>query len=411
MIDYRTTYRMLEQALAGIEKSAERTAGLSGILEALVEGPGGGGGVPLGIGGARLYVHDADRRELRLVASAGRSIDVEPGFTVPTSYPPIRRLFDDGFVLMDEDDPEFDARIEGQIGVERFAAIAIGREPTHVIAFTLGHGLDADQAVYLLGTVRHIVNLRIEQGHMISDLEEARRIQTTLLPHRPPSFWDFDISARSVPAERVGGDFFDYVPLSEKNLGIAIGDSSGHGLPAALMARDVVTALRVVLDIHYRMTWAVERVNRIVARSALASRFISLFYAELEPSGNLVYCNAGHPPPLLARGGRVEQLRRGGLVLGPDPDAAYERGFRNFPDGTTLLAYTDGITESLGPDGKEFGVRRLARLLSESKGLTSAGLVARVFDEIEAFSPGSPHDDRTVLVVRRSRVSAPSPGP
>jgi sigma-B regulation protein RsbU (phosphoserine phosphatase) len=167
------------------------------------------------------------------------------------------------------------------------------------------------------------------------------------------------------------------------------------------MARDVVTALRAVLDVHYRLTYAIERVNRIVARSALASRFISLFYAEFEPSGNLVYCNAGHPPPLLLREGQVTALRRGGLVLGPDPGAVYERGFRNFQPGSTLLLYTDGITEAASNSDTQLDLQRLAALLVETDGESAEKIVDEVFRRVATLAPGAPEDDRTVLVVRR----------
>ncbi|MDH3285935.1 MAG: PP2C family protein-serine/threonine phosphatase, partial [Acidobacteriota bacterium] len=313
----------------------------------------------------------------------------------------IRRLFREGFVLMDADDPDFDPAIEGRMGVERFAAIAVGPHPEHVIAFTMGPDLDADFATYVLGTIRHVINLRLNQGHMLSDLEEARRIQTSLLPTKPPSFHDFDFSAHSITAERVGGDLYDYVPLSRKSLGVAIADACGHGLPAALVARDVITALRVVLDIHYRLTHAIERVNRVIARASLASRFISLFYAELEPSGNLVYCNAGHPPPLLLRRRGIDLLTRGGIVLGPDPDAAYERGFKNFPPDSVLVMYTDGITEALSPRGAMFGLDGLTRCVSDWRGLEARQIVDRVFDAVAHHSPLAPDDDQTVLVVRR----------
>ncbi len=397
MIDYHKTYRSLEKALESIEEKGERSSTLAGILEAIVAGPG----ESLGITGGRLYAADPDRAHYRLEHTVGRSGRARPGFTVSTDYRPIQRLLQEGFLLMEEDDPDFDASIEGRVGARRFAAITVGKDGRHFIAFTLGEPIDPVRAVYLLGTIRHVINLRLTQEHLLHDLAEARQIQLSLLPEGPPDFFNFDIAARSVPADDVGGDLFDYPLQTPKNLGVVIADSCGHGLPAALMARDVITGLRVALDVQYRLTTAVERVNRVVAKSALASRFISLFYAEFEPSGNLVYCNAGHPPGLLWRAGRITRLKRGGMVLGPNPRARYERGFEKFPPGSTLLLYTDGITEAVSPAGKFFGAGRLERLLRETRHLPAETIVERVFAAVDQWSPTPRADDQTVFVIRR----------
>jgi sigma-B regulation protein RsbU (phosphoserine phosphatase) len=281
----------------------------------------------------------------------------------------------------------------------------VGENDPHVIAFTIDSAVDPTQVVYLLGTLRHVINLRLLQRHLVSDVEEARRIQMSLLPERAPQFVDFDIAGRSVPAARVGGDLFDFLELSPTNLGVAVVDSSGHGLPAALMARDAITGLRVVLDVQYRLSRAIEKVNRVVARSGLTSRFITLFYAEFESNGNLVYCNAGHPPALLLRGGQIKELVHGGIVLGPDPKASYERGFEQFSAGSVLLIYTDGITEAANARGVQFGLARLSRLLKQCQEASAQGIVDAIFDAVRRHAPGPAGDDQTVVVVRR-----PAPG-
>ena len=130
------------------------------------------------------------------------------------------------------------------------------------------------------------------------------RIQQSLLVEEPPPFAGYDIAARSVPAEEVGGDFFDFLPFDDEMLGLAIGDASGHGLPAALLVRDVVTGLRMGIEKDLKIAHVFARLNRVIHRSNLSSRFVSVFYGELEANGNLVYVNAGHQPPLLFSTGR-----------------------------------------------------------------------------------------------------------
>lgn len=397
MHEYRRTYRTLEKALESIEESAGVSSTLSGILEAIVLGPG----PELGITGARLYQRDRVAGAFVLSASAGESGGVEPGFSVSESYPPIERLLKESFILMEQDDPEFDRDIEGALGVLRFAAITVGDHAPYIIAFTVTPELDPERAILLLGTIRHVINLKMTQRNMLEDIEEARRIQLSLLPMQPPKFHGYDFAFRTLPAEEVGGDLFDFIEVSDRALGVAIGDSTGHGLPAALMARDVVTGLRVAIDIDYRLTRGIERVNRVVARSALSSRFISLLYVEFETTGNVVYCNAGHPPGLICRGGRIARLRHGGPVLGPIPSATYERGYQHFPPGSSLLLFTDGITEAQSPKGKEFGEGRLERIFRETQHLSAQGIVDRIFEEVATHAPGARQDDQTLVVVKR----------
>jgi serine phosphatase RsbU (regulator of sigma subunit) len=396
-INYRQTYRTLERALARSERSVETNATISGILEAVVQGPG----PSLGIDGARLYRLDPDHRQYVLIAAQGKSGDAKPGFRVSCDYPPVQKAIDEGLIIVEEGDPEFDPSIENKVGVQRFAAIIVGKDGEFLIGFTISQDVELDQAVYLLATIRHVINLKLELGERQHDVEEARKIQMSLLPDKPPNFHGFEIAARSVPAEEVGGDLYDFIQLSPTLLGVAIADSSGHGLPAALMARDVITGLRCVLDIQYKLTRAVERVNRVVAHSALTSRFITLFYCEFEPSGNLLYCNAGHPPGLLLSQGKIIPLDIGGLILGPEPNASYQRGFERFLPGAVLLLYTDGIIEAESPEGEEFGRERLERLLIDSQHLPAAQIVDRIYGAVDQYSPIPRRDDQTVVVIRR----------
>lgn len=397
MIDYHKTFRTLEQALAEIEESAEFTTTLSGIIKAILDGPGPG----LGIIGGRLYERDPERPLYRVVAVEGVQKKVKIGFAVAADYPPVVRVLKERFLLMEAGDPGFDSRVEGFVGAKRFAAIAVGGKDSHFIAFSVDQNIDPLHAVYLLGTVRHLINLRLSQGHMLHDLAEAREIQLSLLPEKMPEFHDLDIAGRSLPADDVGGDLFDFPLQADKVLGIAVADSCGHGLPAALMARDVITGLRVALDERYRLTSAIERVNRVLSRSALASRFISLFYAEFEPGGNLVYTNAGHPPGLLFRQGRITRLKRGGMVLGPNPRAEYERSFAAFPPGSTLLLFTDGVTEARSEKGKFFGVGRLEQNLRQLHHFSAEEIVDRLFNTVDEFAPGVREDDQTIVVISR----------
>lgn len=394
-INYKQLFRKLERTLSRIEDTEETTTTLVAIMRSLVDDFHD----ELGILNARLYYKQGANYVLKIPYGPGQHLPV--GIKVPAEYSAIRIAAQRGYVFMREGDPGFDARIEKRLGVKQFAAIALGDDDEYLIGFTIRKGADAPQVRLSLNTVRHAVNLKLRQEALESIIEQAKRIQLSLLPQEPPVFGDYDIAGRSVPAEAVGGDLFDFIPVSPRLLGVAIGDSSGHGLPAALQARDVITGIRVASTEDYKIVRGIERLNRVISRGSPAARFISLFFGELESSGNLIYCNAGHPPPLVYRDGRIRPLRKGGLVLGPNPDAVYERGYLAFRPGTSMLLYTDGIVEARSTAGEEFGTERLAALLRKVHARPAAEQVERVFRAVEKFSQGPMEDDRTVVVVRR----------
>ncbi len=394
LVDYKNLFRKLEKTLATLERSEDTIETLSAILRRLVDDFR----EELGVVGGRLYRRRGAHYVLEIQVPGNRKLQ---GFRIPASYAPIRELLERGYVFHDIRDPGVDQGIERALGVKTFAAIGIGEGRRQIIAFSLKRGTDPERIKYALKTIGHVVNLKLRQMELEDRVAQAREIQLSLLPKAAPRFWDFDLWGASVPAEEVGGDLYDFIGVSERCLGIAVADSSGHGLPAALQARDVIVGLRMGVEERFRITSTIEKLNRVISRSALASKFISLFYGEIEPNGNLVYCNAGHPPPLLWMNGARQELRHGGLVLGPDPDALYERGYVHLSPGAVFLAYTDGITEAENPAGEAFGVDRLIEILR--RGLpTARTLVEAVFQSVRTFSGiEAPRDDQTVLAVIR----------
>jgi len=185
-------------------------------------------------------------------------------------------------------------------------------------------------------------------------------------------------------------------------VGFAVGDAAGHGLPAALLVRDVVTGLRMGLEKHLRMEYVFSKLNRVIHRSNLSSRYVSLFYGELETNGNLAYVNAGHQPPLLARKDRLQELRMGGAVIGPLPDVSFRRGFLRLDPGNVLVLLTDGLVERKGPSGEFFGEERLKTLVQENYETPAGDLADRILEATLAHGGGQPWDDDvTLMVVRR----------
>src|SRR6266542_1746591 len=226
-----------------------------------------------------------------------------------------------------------------------------------------------------LGILRHALDQKLRQERFVSALNEARQIQMSILPRRAPRAGPFDMSGFTAPAEIVGGDFFDFIEVSERIWGVAIADASGHGLPAALQVRDVYTGLRMGVARDFKIVRTVERLNRIIHQSRLSTKFVSLFYGELKQTG---------------------------MVLGPSGSAAYSRGFLTFEVGDALLLFTDGMFEATDGKGREFGLERLKKAFLALRDQPANEITRALIDRVAEFTRRrTPEDDRTVVVVKR----------
>ncbi|HEY8232377.1 MAG TPA: PP2C family protein-serine/threonine phosphatase [Vicinamibacteria bacterium] len=289
------------------------------------------------------------------------------------------------------------------------AGLIVGQRPhRYAILFMLAEGWQLEELDFALNTIRASLDARLVDARVRGSFREAAEIQQSLLVEEPPQFAGFELAARSVAAEEVGGDFYDFHELGETTLGLAIGDASGHGLPAALLVRDVVTGLRMGIEKELKVAHVFEKLNRVIHRSRLSSRFVSVFYAELEQDGNIVYVNAGHQPPILffreelpGKPSQIE-LSNGGTVIGPLPEARFRRGFARLHPGEVLLLLTDGILERRDRRG-EFFEERVSDLVRQHQEQPATVILERLFEAALAWGDGRPwEDDATIVVVKRS---------
>jgi len=403
-VDYRQLMKKVEQVVREIEASGDTGAAIHTLACAVI----GRFEDALGIHGGRLYRWRDDAYEL--VATFPDERRIEGGIRVPATYPPVEIALAEGIVHMNPGDPRLDPELERKIGAEGFAAIELGDEE-FLMAFDVARGAHHDDVLFSLGVLRHAINQKLRQQRMSAVFDEARKIQASILPKRMPVYGDFEFAGQTQPMETVGGDFYDLIPITDKILGLAIADVSGHGLPAALQVRDIYMGLRMGLARDLKIVRTVERLNQIIHRSTLTSRFVSMFYGELELSGVFIYVNAGHPPPFhLAASGEVTFLAEGGAVLGPVADATYERGFVRMRPGDTLVLYTDGVIEATpqgaheGDADAEYGVDRLIALTRTLVGRPAKEMVSAILADVEAYcGDRDPNDDRTVLVATYPR--------
>jgi len=283
------------------------------------------------------------------------------------------------------------------------AAVAVGVRPSrHVLWFALRRRWVREEVDFALNTIRAALGSRLADERVRGSFRQAAEIQESLLLDEPPAFKGYEVAARSVAAEEVGGDFYDFFSFGDELLGLAIGDASGHGLPAALLVRDVVTGLRMGLEKDLKMGYVFGKLNRVIHRSNLSSRFVSVFYAELEENGNLIYVNAGHPPPLIFTSAGIRELSIGGTVIGPLPEARFRRGIAYLEIGDLLVLTTDGILERRGDGGEFFGQAGVEAAVRD-RGSSAAEVLERVFAAAAEFGDGAPwDDDATIVVVKRT---------
>lgn len=397
----RSLFRRVEKAIEAIQRSPDMASTVAETASAIIENFKGA----MGIRGGRLY----ERRDggYELTRTFGEVKPVKPGLFVPETYPPVGQVLDEGVVVLGLDAPGVDAEFERSLGVDRFAAIAVG-DDEYLLSFDVEAGAVNEDLVSTLSILRQTVEQKLRQDRIVSTLQQTRRIQMSILPRRSVRRGELEMAGFSAPAEIVGGDYFDFIPVSDRIMGIAIADSSGHGLPAALQVRDVYTGLRMGVERDFKIVRTIERLNRIIHHSRLTTRFVSLFYGEIENDGTLIYVNAGHPHPLHFHEEGVTPLVQTGLVLGPSPTATYARGFRKLERGDALLLYTDGMVEAHGSHGEEFGVGRLTRGFLELKEKPCDEIARALVKRVEEWSGGvEPEDDRTVVVVKRHAGAAP----
>ena len=243
-----------------------------------------------------------------------------------------------------------------------------------------------------------------DKESFLKELEIARRLQRRLLPDQPPSIPGYDIAADNMPAREVGGDFFDFIPMTEDRWGFVIADVSGKGITAAIFMGLSRTIVRATMTRTLDISSSLQQANDLICRDSTSGMFVTLFYAVPIPEERkLRYVNAGHNPPLLLRKGSDEMvaLRGKGIALGVRQNIRLEENVIDIGPGDTLVLYTDGVTEAVNEKGEAFGEERLKLTIRESRDATAREIILRIQDAVIAFAGTLPQfDDITLLVAK-----------
>jgi sigma-B regulation protein RsbU (phosphoserine phosphatase) len=256
-----------------------------------------------------------------------------------------------------------------------------------------------------------IENARLhEEEKALSRIREevrlAAKIQMDLLPTTVPDVPGYELAGVSIPAQMVGGDYFDFINIDGSRVGICLGDVSGKGMPAALLMANLQATLRGQAVLDTDTASCVGRSNRLLYETTSPEKFVTLLYGVLDPAAHTFrYTNAGHEYPLLFRAkGRPLQPAGGGVVLGIMPEYPYTEEQISFTPGDVLVIASDGISESMDPDNDQFGTERMISVIGPHRGGTAREILDALVEAARRHAGSAPqYDDMTVVVVKRVR--------
>ena len=241
---------------------------------------------------------------------------------------------------------------------------------------------------------------------MQEQIRLASEIQLGLLPKKAPDVSGYDIAGRSIPAQMVGGDYFDFIPIDEHRLALCLGDVTGKGLPASLLMANTQATLRGLTLLSSSAKECISRANQLLYQSTSDEKFVTLFYGILDTHAHqLCFCNAGHDNPyVLSHNKEVRRLKTGGIVLSVLDSFPYEEEVISFDPEDTLVIYSDGIPEAMDAHQEQFTDARLGALLNESLDLSADALIDNIIAAAKAHAGAWPQsDDMTLLVVKRKK--------
>jgi serine phosphatase RsbU (regulator of sigma subunit) len=249
-----------------------------------------------------------------------------------------------------------------------------------------------------------LMEVQLEKNRLKEELSVASEIQLRLQPVSPPQVQGYEMTGISFPCREIGGDYYDFIERPDGKLGLALGDVSGKGTGAALLMASLHAAVRAQATTASSISHVMHEISNYLDRNTPDNKFATLFLGVLDQlSGDLIYSNAGHNPPILIRRDKVERLEVGGVPVGLFPESEYQESTVTLHPDDILLLFSDGITESVNESDQEFGDDRLITVAQQY----SASPVARLRDKIEEalsrfVGKAAPIDDMTLVILKRT---------
>jgi serine phosphatase RsbU (regulator of sigma subunit) len=276
-------------------------------------------------------------------------------------------------------------------------------------------GLFTQTDLHILTHLANIAAVKLENARLFEqavavermeqELQKAAELQNHLLPGAGPDIPGFQVYGSSISCRAVGGDYYDYIEMPNGRLAIGLGDVAGKGLSAALLMTSFQASLRALSELDLSPADTISRLNRLLCRALPDNRFVTFFYAVLDPeTRKLKFVNAGHNPPSVVRAdGTRESLGQNGPPLGMFEESQYSMNDLELAPGELLVCYSDGISEAESPKGEEFGEERLTGLVENQRALPPVEIVQHVNSTLNDHCRGtSQQDDITLVVLKRT---------
>jgi sigma-B regulation protein RsbU (phosphoserine phosphatase) len=245
----------------------------------------------------------------------------------------------------------------------------------------------------------------IKGQRMAEQVRLAGVVQRRMIPEQAPSMPGLDIAAMYIPCFDVGGDFYDFLRLSDSRLAVAIADVMGKGIPAAIMMSLFRGAVRAYVDTESNkgaVSKIINKLNKMACGECKDGEFVGLFYAVIDSKEKiLTYCNCGHEPAVLIRDGKIMELDKGGFVLGVEAQTEYEIETLKLQDGDCLLFYTDGLIDAADFEGRFWGRDRMLETARQFAHLEAGQVVRNLLGYRRRFvGLASQVDDTSIIVIK-----------
>jgi phosphoserine phosphatase RsbU/P len=258
----------------------------------------------------------------------------------------------------------------------------------------------AAQAAAAIENAR-LLDETLQAAALERQVQMAADVQQRMVPQTPPKLPWVDLASVYVPCFELGGDFFDFIPLPDDNLGLTVADVSGKGVPASLIMASVRAFLRAQVDNVYYLYEVIQRINLMLCRDTKLGEFVTLFYGVLDARNlRFTYCNAGHVPGLLLRDGNILELGSDNMVLGVSADEKYKQSFVDLRKGDVLLLYTDGLTDAMNFDKERFDRQRVIDAFREG-GPTADAVAQNILWHLRRFIGMARRTDDVTMIVAR----------
>lgn len=372
----------------------------------------------INITGGRIWQLDVERKAYSLMYQTGNVQRINPDFILEIKdYPVFDVISIERTVLASETN-----KVLIKKGIFKYSASGIGQRSKingksyyrYLLAVN-SDNIDEDLR-YALNIVATVLTQKINERrlidsrkNLIEDLDKAKELQKSILPDHELLFHGYELFGVTIPAEILGGDFFDYLRIGddESRLGITVGDAASKGLSAAAEAMYISGAVRMASTFQIKISPLFYRMNELINKIFADDRFTSLFYAEIsnDKKGLCLYANGGHNPPIFIKDKTKEivYLEPTGPLLGPAPHSKYDTDSINFSIGDVLVIYTDGIVESANEKFELYEEKRLENIIRKSMHLTPREICYAILDDVQKFSTSNSkyQDDKTLVVIKK----------